>query len=209
VLVVGLTGGIAAGKSTVAAMFAARGAAIVDADRIAHALQAPGQPCYRQMVLAFGAGILDDSGCIDRQRLGALVFADASARSRLESILHPAIREACQVEIQEAGAAGRAVCLVDAALLLETGQRARFAKIVLVAAPAEVQVARLVRGRGLSEAEAWQRIRAQWTTEAKAACADFIIDNGGDLGATEAQVAKVYTALEALVGNHRPAPKKS
>lgn len=197
-LLVGLTGGIATGKSTVAGMFAARGAAIVDADRIARALQEPGQPCHRQMVETFGAEILEGSGRIDRPRLGARVFADPVARGRLEAIMHPAIREACEQAIRAAETAGYAVCFVDAALILETGQRDRFHAIVLVSAPETVQVDRLVRQRGLTEAEARQRLQAQWTTATKTAQADFVIDNGGDLAITEAQVARVYAALEAL-----------
>jgi dephospho-CoA kinase len=209
VLVVGLTGGIATGKSTVAAMFAARGAAVVDADRIAHALQEPGGPCYRQILEVFGAEVLDGEGRIDRRRVGARVFADSALRARLESIMHPAIREACQAEIRAADAAGRRICLVDAALILESGQGRRFHKIVLVAAPEDVQVARLMGSRGLSEAQARQRIQSQWTTAAKAAHADFIIDNGGDLATTEAQVSQVYAVLEALPGGNGTAPKKS
>ncbi len=210
-LVVGLTGGIATGKSTVAAMFAARGAAIVDADRIAHALQEPGQPCYRLIVEAFGAGVLNGSGRIDRRRLGSRVFSDPDARRRLESILHPAIREACQAEIRAAEAADRVLCVVDAALILETGRRDRFHKVVLVTAPEKVQVDRLVRGRGLTEAEARQRMQSQWTTAAKAALADFLIDNGGDLAATESQVARVYAALmgETPAGAKNTGAKKT
>jgi dephospho-CoA kinase len=196
VVVVGLTGGIATGKSAVAAMFAARGAAVVDADRITHALQEPGQPCYREIVKAFGTEILDQAGRIDRRRLGALVFADPAVRRQLESIMHPAIREACQAEIRAAEAANRRVCVVDAALILETGQQHRFQVIVLVSAPEDVQVSRLVHTRGLTEAEARRRIRSQWPTAAKAGLADFVIDNGGDLATTEAQVSRVYAALE-------------
>lgn len=196
-LLVGLTGSIAIGKSTVAAMFAARGAAVVDADRIAHGLQEPGHPCYHRIVEAFGAGILDEAGRIDRRRLGALVFADPLARRQLEAIIHPAIREACQAEIRAAEASGRTVCVVEAALILETGQQDRFHAIVLVSAPEGVQVERLVQSRGLTEAEARQRIASQWTSAAKAALADFVIDNGGDLASTEAQVSRVYAALEA------------
>jgi dephospho-CoA kinase len=195
-LVVGLTGGIATGKSTVAAMFAARGAAVVDADRIAHALQEPGQACYRQIVEAFGAAILDEAGRIDRRRLGARVFGDPAARQRLEAIMHPAIREACAKEIRTAEASGRKVCIVNAALILETGQRDRFHRIVLVSAPQEVQVNRLMRSRGLTEADARERIESQWPTAAKASLADFLIDNAGDLASTEAQVDQVYAALE-------------
>ncbi len=193
--VVGLTGGIATGKSTVADMFAGLGAAIVDADRIAHTLQEPGQPCYQAILAAFGPGVLDEKGRIDRRRLGALVFDEASARGRLEAIMHPAIREVCQVEIRAAEAAGRALCLVDAALLLETGQSRRYDGIVLVTAPEETQVARLAATRGLSAAEARQRIRAQWPSARKAALADFVIDNGGELSKTREQVARVYTLL--------------
>jgi dephospho-CoA kinase len=195
-LVVGLTGGIATGKSTVAAMFAARGAAVVDADQIAHTLQEPAQGCYRQIVEAFGCEILDEGGRIDRRRLGALVFADPGARRRLEGIMHPAIREACQARIRAVEAAGARVCLVNAALILEAGQRHRYQKIVLVSAPEEAQVARLVKDRGLSEREARERVQAQWPTAAKAAYADYIIDNGGDRVETEAQVARVYASLE-------------
>jgi dephospho-CoA kinase len=196
-LVVGLTGGIATGKSTVAAMFAARGAAIVDADRIAHALQEPGRRCHQQIVEAFGREVLDEAGRIDRRLLAARVFADASARQHLEAIMHPAIREACEDEIRAAEASGMTICIVDAALILETGRRERFHKILVVAAPADVQVARLVRSRGLTETEARQRLHAQWSTAVKAALADFVIDNGGDLASTEAQVARVHAALEA------------
>ncbi len=122
-ILVGLTGGIAAGKSTVASMFAERGAAVVDADRIAHRLQEPGGACHQEIVEAFGREILDASGRIDRQRLGARAFADPSLRQRLEAIMHPAIWAACESEIGRAEAAGRSVCVVEAALILETGQQ--------------------------------------------------------------------------------------
>jgi len=197
---VGLTGGIATGKSTVAAMFGARGAAVVDADRLAHALQEPGEPCHRQIVDAFGPGALDAAGRIDRRRLGALVFADPSARRRLEAIMHPAIHQACQGEIRAAAEAGRPLCVVDAALILEAGQQHRYDAIVVVSAPEDVQVARLMRTRGLTEAEARLRITAQWSTATKAALADFVIDNGGAVSATETQVQRVYAALLADTG---------
>ncbi len=204
-LVVGLTGGIATGKSTLAAMFAARGAAVVDADRIAHTLQEPGQPCYHRIVETFGVAILDAQGRIDRRRLGGRVFADPDARRRLESILHPAIREACQQAVRAAEASGHGVCVVDAALILETGQRGRYDALVVVTAPEEAQVARLVRSRGLTVAEARQRLTSQWPTEAKAAQADFVIDNGGDLAAAEDQVDRVYIAFKS--GTPRGAKK--
>jgi dephospho-CoA kinase len=194
-LLVGLTGGIGAGKSTVAAMFAARGAAVVDADEINRRLQEPGQPCYRAIVDAFGREILDPAERIDRRRLGAIVFGDAARRRQLETIMHPAIRAARESEIQAAAAAGRSVCVVEAALILETGQRARFQKLIVVTAPEKVQLERVARARGLTMAEAQQRLAAQWGGEDKARLADYVIDNGGDLAATEAQVARVYKEL--------------
>jgi dephospho-CoA kinase len=194
-ILVGLTGGIGVGKSTVAAMFAARGAAVVDADRISRRLQEPGEPSYRAIVEAFGRDILDAGGRIDRTRLGAIVFADPARRKCLEAIMHPAIWAACAAEIQTAEAAGRLVCMVEAALILETGQRERFHRIVVVTAPAAIQIERVARARGLTETEARQRLAAQWSAEAKARLADYVIDNGGELAATEAQVARVYAEL--------------
>ena len=196
-ILVGLTGGIGVGKSTVAAMFAARGAAVINADRISQGLQAPGAPCYRAIVEAFREGVLDPAGRIDRKRLGAMVFAEPARRQQLEAIMHPAIWAACEAEIRAAAAAGRAVCVVEAALIQETGQRSRVERIVVVTAPTDVQVERLAQARRLTEAEARQRLAAQWTNADKTRQADHVIDNGGDLAATEQQVSRVYAALVA------------
>jgi dephospho-CoA kinase len=194
-LVVGLTGGIGVGKSTVASMFAARGAAVVNGDELSRRLQEPGQPCYRAIVDAFGPEILGPAGRIDRRRLGAVVFADTARLRRLEAIMHPAIWAACDAEVQAAVAAGKAVCVVEMALILETGQAGRFQKIIVVTAPERVQVERVARARGLTAEEARQRLAAQWRGEDKARLADYVIDNGGDLAATEAQVDGVHAEL--------------
>ncbi len=194
-VLVGLTGGIAAGKSTVASMFTARGAAVVDADRIVHRLQEPGGACYREIVEVFGREILDSSERIDRRRLGARTFADPALRRRLEAIMHPAVWSACEAEIRKAEVAGRPVCLVEAALILETGQRDRFHKLIVVTAPTKVQVTRLRQQRGLAAEAARRRLEAQWPGETKALHADYVIDNGGDLAATERQVDHVYAEL--------------
>jgi dephospho-CoA kinase len=194
-LLVGLTGGIGVGKSTVASMFAARGAAVVNGDEISRRLQEPGQPCYRGIVDAFGPEILDPAGRIDRRRLGAVVFADTASLRRLEAIMHPVIWAACDAEVQAAATAGTAVCVVEMALILETGQQGRFQKIIVVTAPERVQVERVARARRLTAKEARQRLAAQWRGEDKARLADYVIDNGGDLAATEAQVDGVYAEL--------------
>jgi len=194
-ILVGLTGGIGVGKSTVAAMFAAHGAAVVDADRISRRLQEPGQPCHGAIIESFGHEILDRVGQIDRKRLAGIVFADPVRLRRLEAIMHPAIWAVCEVEIRAAAESGRSVCVVEMALLLEKGQRGRFRKVIVVTAPVEIQIARMQRARGLTEAEAHQRIAAQWSGDAKARLADYVIDNGGRLEETEAQVAQVYEDL--------------
>lgn len=196
-IVLGLTGSIAAGKSTVARMLADRGAVVLDADRIARRLQEPGEACFQEIREAFGPGILTPSGRLDRTRLASLVFADADARRRLEAIMHPAIRARMAAELAAAEAAGRRLAVVEAALILEAGQRERYDWVVVAAAPPEVQLARLA-ARGLSEAEARRRLAAQWPTEAKAAAADFVIDTGGTLAVTEGQVAALVARLEGL-----------
>ena len=112
--------------------------------------------------------------------------------------MHPAIWAACEAEIRAASAAGKAVCVVEMALILETGQRGRFQKLVVVTAPTSVQVARVARARGLTQAEAQQRLAAQWSGEDKARLADYVIDNGGDLAATERQVERVHAALLSI-----------
>ena len=203
-ILVGLTGGIGVGKSVVAAMFTARGAVVVDADRISRGLQEPGTPCHRAIVEAFGDRILDRSGRIDRKGLGEIVFADPAQRRHLEAIMHPAIWAACEAEIRAAALAGRSVCVVEAALILESGQRDRFQKIIVVTAPTQTQIQRLARARGLTEVEARERLAAQWSGEAKARAADCVIENGGTLAATEAQVAVLYTKLLACATAPHP-----
>lgn len=196
-LLVGLTGGIGVGKSTVASMFAARGAAVVDGDAISRRLQEPGQPCYHAIVDAFGPEILDAAERIDRRRLGAIVFADTASLRHLEAIMHPAIWAASDAEVQAAAAAGKPVCVVEMALILETGQQGRFQKLIVVTAPEAVQIERVAQARGLTAAEAQQRLAAQWCGEDKARLADYVIDNGGDLATTDAQVGRVYAELLA------------
>ncbi len=194
-LVVGLTGGICSGKSTVAAMFGQLGAVVIDADRVAHDLQAPGQPLFEAIVSEFGSEVVGDEGRIDRRKLGAIVFADPKARARLEEILHPAIIVECERRIQQAAASGAAVCLLDAALLIESGRHARFDRIILVEASEAVQLERLVARMGIGRDEAMQRIRSQMPSEKKRHHVHFIIDNGGDLEETARQVDAVWQQL--------------
>lgn len=194
-LVVGLTGGICSGKSTVAGMFARLGAVVIDADRIAHELQAPGHALFNAILSDFGRTIVGEDGRIDRRRLGAVVFADPAARARLDEILQPAIVEECERRIRQAETSGAAVCLLDAALLIESGRHGRFDAMILVEASEAVQLDRLVTRMGLSRDEAIQRIRSQMPLEEKRRYASFVIRNEGSLEETERQVKAVWEQL--------------
>ena len=193
-LVVGLTGGICSGKTTVARMFEQRGAVVVDADEIAHELQEPGQPIYEAVVRAFGREILGEDRRIDRARLGNLVFADPEKRRKLEAIMHPAIVKECETRIEKAGEAGTKICIVNAALLIEAGAHERFDRIIVVAAPEEAQLKRLLE-RGLSEEEALLRIRSQIPLQEKVHYAHYLIENSGSLEETERQVGRIFEEL--------------
>jgi dephospho-CoA kinase len=192
---VGLTGGIATGKSTVARMFAARGAAILDADEVVRELQYPGMSVYDAIVKAFGTVILRDDGTIDRKSLGELVFREAKLRRRLETIVHPALISAVEQRVVELRTHGIPICVVELPLLVEAGSEHRFDWIVVVTAPEEVQVARLMADRHLTHEEALARIRSQMPLQEKVRRAHFVIENGGDLKETERRVREIYDVL--------------
>jgi dephospho-CoA kinase len=177
VRVVGLTGGIATGKSTFAAALRARGVPVVDADALARAVVAPGAPALQEIARTFGADVLDAGGALDRKKLGAIVFADPEARRRLEAITHPAIRDAMLAETARLGAAGHDLVFYDAPLLFEVGLDAALDSVVVVWAPRDVQRARVVRRDGVSPVEADARLAAQQPIDEKAARADFVVDN--------------------------------
>ncbi|HJQ98343.1 MAG TPA: dephospho-CoA kinase [Candidatus Polarisedimenticolaceae bacterium] len=196
----GLTGGLASGKSTVAAMFRRLGALHLDADVIAHELLAPGGRAEAEVVARFGPGILGTDGAIDRGALGAIVFADPAALADLNAIVHPKVREEIARRLaREASSASPAeVALVDAPLLVEAGMHGELDAVVVVTCPPEVQVARAV-ARGMREEEARRRIAAQAPLAAKLAVADVVIDNGGTLDETEAQVREAWDRLRERV----------
>jgi len=190
---IGLTGNIAAGKSVVARMLAELGADVIDADALVHDLQRKGTPTYDAIVAEFGLGILRADGEIDRRALGAIVFADPTRLRALEAILHPAVLLESQRRISEAVAN---VAVYEAIKLIEAGRHTLCDAIWVVTAPRDVQLARLMRDRGLSEVEARQRINAQPPPEEKLKYATVVIDNGGSLEATRAQVERAYAAIE-------------
>jgi dephospho-CoA kinase len=196
VLRIGLTGGIGSGKSTVAAQLAARGAVIVDADRIAREVVAAGTPGLSAVVEAFGRNVLTSDGELDRPALAAVVFADAGARARLDAIVHPLVRQ--RAGEVEGAASADAVVVHDVPLLVETGQSASYDLVLVVEADQEARVGRLV-GRGLTEDDARARIAAQATDEQRRAVADVVLDNSGTTEQLTAQVDRFWT--ERVAGN--------
>lgn len=192
----GLTGGIASGKSTVAAMLADAGARIVDADRIAHQVVQQGRPAWEDIVRHFGTAILRPDGQIDRESLGAIVFKDPQAKLELNRIVHPRVFEVMQADIRQLTADHPDdLVILDVPLLIESGWHAFLPVVVLVYVPEAVQKARLMQRDGLSAADAEARIRAQMPIDAKRGYADYIIDNTGRREATRRQVLMVYNRI--------------
>lgn len=194
-MLVALTGGIAAGKSTVARMFAERGAAVLDADEMVRELQKPGASVYEAIVEVFGPLILQDDGTINRKALGEIVFRDEKDRRRLETIVHPALVAAVQERVAHLRTQGVSICVVELPLLIEAESERRFDSVVVVTAPEEVQVARLMAERGLTQEEALARVRSQMPLAEKVRRAHFVIENGGDLWETERRVQEIYEVL--------------
>ncbi len=191
---VGLTGGIASGKSTVAAILAELGAVVIDADALAREVVARGTPGLDAVVAEFGPGLLTREGDLDRPAMGALVFGDADARKRLERIIHPLVH-ARSAEL-EAAASTHAVVVHDIPLLAESGRAGTFDAVLVVDAPAEVQVERMVRDRGWARDEAESRIRAQASREDRLAIATHVIENTGTLEELRRRVEEVYAELQ-------------
>jgi dephospho-CoA kinase len=189
VLRIGLTGGIGSGKSTVAGLLAARGAQVVDADRIAREVVEPGTPGLAAVVAAFGRGVLTADGALDRPALAAVVFADPDARRRLDGIVHPLVRARAADLV--AAAPPDAVVVQDVPLLVETGQAGAYDLVLVVQADLDTRVRRLV-GRGLSEDDARARIAAQATDEQRRAVADVVLDNSGTVEELETQVERFW-----------------
>ncbi|WP_411732968.1 dephospho-CoA kinase [Paeniglutamicibacter sp.] len=187
---VGLTGGIAAGKSAVARLLVERGAVLIDADAVARAVVEPGTPGLAEVVAAFGPGILDDAGALDRPALGALVFADESKRQVLNAIVHPLVR--AEAERLRAAAPGDAVIVQDIPLLVEGGQAGNFDVVLVVAAPLAERMRRMVEDRGMDESDARARIAAQATDEERAAVADVVINNSGSLAELRQNVTEIW-----------------
>ena len=199
--VIGLTGGIGTGKSTVARLLAELGAVVVDADAIVHELQAPGSPALAEIAAALGPDVLDPAGALDRARVADRVFRDPALRQRLNAIMHPRVGAEMARRTDAARRAGAPLVVMDSPLLFETRPRDRDAArggsdaTVLVYAAPSVQIDRTVARDGCTREEAERRIAAQLPIDEKRALADYVIDNGGALADTERQVRDLFAKL--------------
>ena len=185
---IGLTGGIGSGKSTVAGMLAARGASVVDADLLAREVVEPGTPALAEIAAEFGPAVLLPDGRLDRAALGAVVFADAARRERLNAITHPRVGELTQTRVAQALASGAPLVVVDIPLLFEGSRQAMFEGVLLVWVPPDLQLRRLVERDGMSADDARARIDAQMPIDDKRALATWVIDNSGTVQDTQRQV---------------------
>lgn len=189
--IIGLTGGIASGKSTVSNMLKTKGFTIVDADIAARKVVEPGEPAYEQIIEAFGEGILLQDLTLDRKKLGALIFADEALRMKLNSIVHPAVRAWMTREKDRAIENGKKTVFLDIPLLFESRLTYMVERTILVYVDEETQLKRLMARNGLSEKEAQMRIRAQMPLSEKKALADAVLDNNGSLEETK-QIGRAH-----------------
>jgi dephospho-CoA kinase len=185
---IGLTGGIGSGKSTVARMLVERGATLVDADVLAREVVEPGMPALAEIAAEFGPRVIHPDGHLDRTALGEMVFADAARRERLNQITHPRVGVLMQERIAAAVQSGAPLVVVDIPLLFETARQGLFEGVMLVWAPPDAQLARLVERDGWPEDEARRRVAAQMPMDEKRTLATWVIDNSGPLADTEHQV---------------------
>lgn len=193
---IGLTGGIACGKTTVCNFFAGQGAAIISADEVAHQIVQPGEEAYDEVVSTFGTAILNDDRTINRAALGILVFGNVDLRLKLNEITHPIIIRRTSEMVEAVAKGGRhPAALVDAALMVESGSYKRFEKLIVVWCTEAQQIERLCHRGGFDETEARKRIAAQMLLSEKRRFADFEVDTSGTLLATETQVLKIYQIL--------------
>ena len=192
--VCGLTGGVGMGKSTAAGFFRTRGACVVDTDELARQLVQPGQPALAEIQAAFGGAIIAPDGRLRRDELAQIVFADAAAREKLETILHPRIRECWLAQIETWRGENRALAVVVIPLLYETRAESHFDKIICVACSAPAQRERLL-ARGWTPEQIRQRLAAQWPVEQKISRADFVVWTDGALDTQARQLERIFVKL--------------
>ncbi len=201
-LKVGLTGGIATGKTTVGGMFAELGCRLIDADQISRELFEPGQPVHAAVVAEFGQRILTPAGAIDRRTLGDIVFKNPELRQKLNDLVHPAVIERQQRWLKEVETvAPDGIAIVEAALMIEVGTYRNYDKLIVVGCSREIQKERLRQRTDLSEKQIESRVASQMPFEEKVKYADYVIDTSGDLEETRREVERINSKLRELVGS--------
>jgi dephospho-CoA kinase len=198
-LKVGLTGSIAVGKTYVVSVLAELGCVTFDADKVAHSVMEPGRPAYEDIVREFGEGVLAPDGSIDRQKLGAIVFADEARRIRLNEIVHPRVIEEQNRLLQQAEAKDPdGIAIIDAALMIESGGYKRFDKLIVVYCDRETQIERLMRRSQITREDAERRVAAQMSSDEKREYADYEIDTSSGYDQTRRKVVEVHSELHRL-----------
>lgn len=203
-MILGVTGGIASGKSTVTEIFRSLGATVVSADELAREIVRPGGTVLRQLVERFGRGILRDDGTLNRERLAQTIFADSAARRALNRITHPAIAALAEERLRKASREGAPLVIYEAPLLYEAGSEGRVTAVLVVAIDERLQLRRLMERDGLDEAAARARVVAQMPQAEKVARADYVIDNSGSLAETEERVKALFRSLSTAAA---PSPR--
>jgi dephospho-CoA kinase len=193
---IGLTGGIGSGKSTIARRLTELGAQVIDADVVSREVVEPGQPALAAIVATFGAHVLNADGTLNRARLGDIVFTNSEAREQLNNIVHPAVRERSLKLFAEAE--DHDVVVYDVPLLVESENSYSFEHIIVASAPEEIRVERLMEHRGMTESEARARIESQASEESRLSLADTVIDTSGSLEDTYSQVARFWTEITSV-----------
>lgn len=200
---VGLTGGIASGKSVVSKKLSDLGAYVIDADKISKVVMRPETECWKKVVAAFGKAILQNDSSIDRKKLASIVYDDPDKRNTLNHIVHPAIKQKIEDELEKIGnESSDAVVIIEAALLVETGAYRGYDKLIVVHAPVELQIERMIKRDGITREEARKRIDAQWPIDKKIAVADYPIRNEGSLDSLYRDTTKVFSSLLSIVSKH-------
>jgi dephospho-CoA kinase len=204
-LVIGLTGGIGSGKSTVSKMFQDVGVPVICADDLARKVVEPGSPALEEIREVFGEEVIDGEGRLDRAAMARVVFADASLRKKLEAIIHPRVKEEKDKRVEQLERDGHRMVIVDVPLLLESGWRDSFDIIIVVYVPRETQEKRLIYRDSISMEEARSRLNAQMCIEEKRNLADRVIDNSGSVDETRKQVGQIFEDLKIMAANKKSA----
>jgi dephospho-CoA kinase len=208
--VVGLTGGIASGKSTVAGMFEERGVPVIDADVIARKIVEPGQPALDEIADAFGEDVIQEDGSLDREALGTIVFGDDEARAQLNAITHPRVAQRMADRARELSEEGYRWIIYDAALIVENGIHEWLDALIVVSVDRRTQIERLIRRDNIDREDAVARIESQLPLQDKVSVADYVIDNAGTLDQTLEQVERIHACIESnLNARGSAAPAKS